>query len=288
MTGNCEFNEILPSHSPNQGRVIINENFEKVCQLISSAVTEYTNTNPTPVTIGGINAGSTFQTQNIQQMFDLLLYPYQEPSFTTFNRTNLLSTYEVGQEISIGSQTFNWNILNPSNVQANSISITQNVPTPIVIASSLNPSPNNTTINLINTISYSSNTNNQSIYTISGLNTNGTPFNLNINRSWRFKMYFGTSENTSLNENQIKNLISQPLSSNFSGTHNFQAGGYKYFCYPTTFGTATNFKDSSTNLDVAMENSTTISITNDFGITQNYRIHRTTNILGSSINIIVS
>jgi hypothetical protein len=291
MTGNCEFNEILASHTPNQGRLIINDNFEKVCQLISSAQTsqvEYTNTNPTPITIGGINAGSTFVSQNMQEMFDLLLYPYQVPSFITFGRTNLITTYEVGQPISIGNQTFNWDIINTSNVQPNSISITQNVPSTQILASNLNPSPNTIAINLLTPISYTANTNNQSIYTISGLNTNNQQFSLNIFRSWRFKLYFGTSNNTSLDEVGIKNLISSPLASNFTGSYNFQAGGYKYFCYPSSFGTATIFKDSLTNLDVAMENPTTVSVTNNFGVTENYRVHRTVNVLGASITIIVS
>lgn len=66
------------------------------------------------------------------------------------------------------------------------------------------------------------------------------------------------------------------------------AGDYKYFCYPTTLGTATTFKDSSTNLDVAMESPYLISVTNTYGTTLSYRVHRTTNILGSSINIIIS
>ena len=53
-------------------------------------------------------------------------------------------------------------------------------------------------------------------------------------------------------------------------------------------GTATTFKDSTTNLDVPMEAVYTVSVTNAYGITTNYNVHRTTNILGSTINIIIS
>jgi hypothetical protein len=77
------------------------------------------------------------------------------------------------------------------------------------------------------------------------------------------------------------------LSSSYAGSYAFGSGGYKYICYPTTFGTATSFKDSLTQLDVAMEPSYTITITNDFGIAQAYNIHRTTNILGATITIVV-
>ena len=43
---------------------------------IGSSGSTYTNSNPTPVTIGGIPAGSTFSGKNLQEMFDLLLYPF--------------------------------------------------------------------------------------------------------------------------------------------------------------------------------------------------------------------
>ena len=36
----------------------------------------YTNPTPVPVTIGGIDAGTTFSSANMQQMWDMLLYPY--------------------------------------------------------------------------------------------------------------------------------------------------------------------------------------------------------------------
>ena len=67
------------------------------------------------------------------------------------------------------------------------------------------------------------------------------------------------------------------------------AGGYKYWAYPTTMGLKTTWKDVSTGFDVAM-NSTpqTVSITNTFGITQNYYVYRTYNILGGTINVQIS
>ena len=81
----------------------------------------YTNITPTPTTIGGISAGSTFSGQTMQQMWDALLYPYQYPAFTSFNRSNLASVYELGQQVLGGSETFTWSISNSSNIQQNTI-----------------------------------------------------------------------------------------------------------------------------------------------------------------------
>lgn len=43
---------------------------------------DYTNLTPTPVTVGGIAAGSTFSAQTLEDMFNRLLYPYIAPSLT--------------------------------------------------------------------------------------------------------------------------------------------------------------------------------------------------------------
>jgi hypothetical protein len=42
----------------------------------------YTNTTPTPIAVGGIPAGSTFSNNTMQEMWDMLLYPYVAPSCT--------------------------------------------------------------------------------------------------------------------------------------------------------------------------------------------------------------
>jgi hypothetical protein len=89
-------------------------------------------------------------------------------------------------------------------------------------------------------------------------------------------------------EADIKALGSSPLQSGFAGIYSFAAGGYKYIAYPAVYGTATQFTDQLTNFNVAMNPVYTVSVTNAFGQTTNYNVHRTTNVLGSSINIIVA
>jgi hypothetical protein len=54
---------------------------QTVASQSASASSFYVNSTPTPVTIGGIAAGSTFSVpQTMQQMFDKLLYPYISPA----------------------------------------------------------------------------------------------------------------------------------------------------------------------------------------------------------------
>jgi len=53
---------------------------QMVASQSASASSVYSNSTPTPYTIGGIPAGTTFSNQTMQQMWDALLYPYIAPS----------------------------------------------------------------------------------------------------------------------------------------------------------------------------------------------------------------
>lgn len=55
----------------------------------------YTNATPTPLTLGGIPAGTTFTAQTMQQMWDRLLYPYIAPAIT-LTSTPSSGVYEFG------------------------------------------------------------------------------------------------------------------------------------------------------------------------------------------------
>lgn len=246
----------------------------------------YSNSTAVPVTIGGISAGATFTAKTMSEMWNALLYPYQTPSFSSFANAGLVATYELGQTIATGSNSFSWAFNNASSVSANTVTIVQNIsPSSTIYGPGSNTSPSAITLSAVYSAGTSTTT---TLYTISATNTSGNSFSTTISRSWRPRIYYGTSATSPLVEADIKGLTSSALASGFAGTYSFLAGDYKYFCYPSSFGTATTFKDSSTNLDVAMETLFVVSITNTYGVTANYNVHRTTNILGSSINIIIS
>ena len=82
----------------------------------------YTQATPMPEDVGGYKAGSTFLNRTNQQMWDGLLYPFQEPTFTSFEITGQTTPKEVGESIP-AAVTFTWGTTNPSNIQANSIVI---------------------------------------------------------------------------------------------------------------------------------------------------------------------
>lgn len=255
----------------------------------------YTNLTPLSVTHGGALIGSTFNNLTMQEMFDLILYPYQSPSFTSFYLNNISNSYEIGYNISI-NQTFIWDTNNDSNVKPNTISlIGKNLTT-------LNNLSNDNNENII----FNSAINRTSIdgpgiesWTIIAQNTKDISFSRNYSIRWDYIMYVGTSSLSILTESEIKLLSDFNLVRNGkNGTFNISANNYKFIAFADFYGNVNNFKDPDTTFDIDMYDGYShsegswsyelISITNSFNQTTNYRLYRTTYELGSSQKITIS
>lgn len=257
----------------------------KILEALQSGGTgggSYTNPDATPTTIGGIPSGSTFDSVSFSDMWDQLLYPYQAPSFTSFSISGVGTTFEVGDTLPADS-TFLWGTSNSGNVQADSIDI-RDVTNGVDLATgTANDGSEATSHAAITKTSATSH-----VFRISGVNTQSGTFTRNSTHSWRWRLFYGESVATPLDEAGIEGLRASMLASGFARTYNFLAGGYKYLCYPASFGTATSFTDTSTMLSVPFQGPYLVSVTNSFGQTTNYRVHRSSNILGGSISIAVS
>lgn len=72
----------------------------------------YTNVEPTISALGGIGVGNTFEEKTMQEMFDMLLYPYMSPSISLSTNPNG-SVREYGNNI--GSIVLNANVTKKSN-----------------------------------------------------------------------------------------------------------------------------------------------------------------------------
>lgn len=262
---------------------------EKIHNLLLALATSggYTYTNPDemPVTVGGWEAGSSFSGNTLAEMFDGLLYPYQYPAFTSFSISGQAPILEVGDVIPI-NRTFVWTTVNDDTVEPDTL-VLNDVTDHVVIASALANDGSEVTsyptvpIQLTNAGSYS--------FLIEGDNTRLDTFSLGYTVYWQWRRFYGESTNPgALIEADILNLRVSGLVSGYAGTYAFIATGYKYVCYPTSLGLASTFKDELTNLDVPFEAPYSVNVENGFGITTSYRVHRSTNIIGSSINIIVT
>jgi hypothetical protein len=146
----------------------------------------YKNTNPVPITIGGIQSGTTFtQEQTMKQMWDALLYPYLEPSLLLSINTNVLNR-EYG---SSNQFVLNWNVVKKTN---SIISI-------IVDGQSF---PNNITSGTKTAIgTYSNVPPTQTINTFSMIVNDGeTTVSKSVSITWMNKRYWGKVDLSSLGD----------------------------------------------------------------------------------------
>jgi hypothetical protein len=249
----------------------------------------YTNATPTPVTIGGIVAGSTFLAFTMQQMWDLLLYPYQYPAFTAF-ALDTGTVVEVGYNITgVHNFTFAWS--NPTNVVAPpapngfyvrdmtagaDLEVAQPLASPIAH-------------NFAGTVYHVDATN---VYRIQGTNTLAGVFNRTYTVHWHWLYFTGPSANAGpLVEADIEGLATSALSDTYVRTYSFPVGAtYKYICFPALWGVPIAFKDSATGFNVPMEPVYTVVVNNVYGDAPagNYSVYRTTNIINAAIDIIVT
>lgn len=244
----------------------------------------YTNLTPMPESVGGLEIGSTFDSVSFEDMFTSILYPYQYPSFSIFTINGQNTILEVGDSVNSGDITFSWNITNDYNVQENSIVIYD-----VTGNSTLAGGLDNDGIEIINIASPIIKTSNVSnVWRIVATNSKSQTFERNYYVNWRWRTYYGTSSQTSLDEAGVKNLTSDQLENTFIGNKIFAPGDYKYMAYPTQFGQKSSFFDQATGFVVAMETPYTVTVTNDYGISTDYYVHRTTNTIVGAITIGVS
>ncbi len=280
----CNINLILEQDTPNEGREKINENFLCLGTGTATGITQstFTNLTPTPTTIGGIISGSTFSLQTLQEMFDALLYPSITPNFSAF-ALNVTSPLIVGEPIN-GTKTFTWKTANNADIQANSIDITDTTNSNILASSLADDGGENVLFSpAITKTSPSSNT-----WTISGQDVDGNYFYKTYTLDWYWQVFYGESISATLSSAQIISLSSVTTNSADRSYDFDNSGDFKYICIPSSFPSPTSFKNSFSHEELELagpdEGYTefldgfyykTVSVTNAFSQTTNYRVYRT-------------
>lgn len=253
---------------------------EAIAALPDPEVTvEYNRDTPMTITVGGAVPGTTFQ-GTVQDALDKILYPFGVPKFSTFSIRDAETVVEVGSTVPGGMRVFNWTTVNPQNIRVRSIAITDTT-TNTPLAGGLQDT-GSTSIQIGEAI-----TNNgtaQHSWSITATDTQGGPLSKTFTINWRWKIYYGHTEIDRVTGSDITEFAST-LAASPAGSYVMPAGGYKWLCYPSSFPTLTTFKDVATGMNVAINDPIIVTVVNQFGLTQNYKCHRTYNKLGSSITI---
>lgn len=211
---------------------------------------------------------------------------YVAPTFSAFAIAAQTTPLEVGDAIAT-ARTFTWTTTSPSNVEANTVGLIDVTGGNIVIDGGLADDGSEVTSYPAAPIQKTSATSH--VFRVGASTTRGGVFSRDYTVSWYWRRFSGTSALVGpLSEAQVEALTTSALAASFSGTYALGANDYKYICYAAALGTATSFVDAATGFAVAMEAPYTVSLTNAFGQTTNYNVHRTTNTIASAINIVVS
>lgn len=233
-----------------------------------------TDARPTPVALGGVAKGTTFNKVANTEVLRTLLYPYQDPTIDTFStpKTSLV----IGETLT-SPITVTWKIGNVTNVKANGVNLKLDNK---VIGSNIGNSGNNSTFP-IDPITLTSRGSKQLVITVT--NTNNKDISKTITISWHDNIYYGSIDKETITANDISSLSSVTASS-ISRKYSFPAGGYKWLVTPKDMP-ASSFIDAVTLFEVAMNNPTELEITNQYGVTKTYYVYRSTNRLGGSIDV---
>lgn len=233
----------------------------------------YTNPQPVPQTLGGVVAGSTFNSMPIQQVLDTLLYPYAKPVFTSFNILGISSIYEVGGGLPAGTYVFKWTIDQPSNVKPNSINVDGTAFQP------------NTGSYAKTLPSIREGTPTTRTFHISGQDVKNQPFSSTYTITWSYRRYWGVSNKESLTDVDIL-MMSSELSGNKNKlvAYDCTGGNYFYFAYPSAFGDLT----SATTINNMQWNDWVIVkrvFLNQNGVSIPFNIYRSFNLLNGNVNV---
>ena len=252
--------------------------------MINSSATDslYTNALPTTATVGGIPSGSTFTDKTMTQMWDMLLYPYQSPSFNSFIITGQATLLEIGQSVPANPTfTIGYNVL--ANVLDNSTSIIDVTNSNTTLISNISKSVTSQQV-VRAALQYNTFTGNSKTHSfkIQATNTNGVQFNSTFDITWTYKVFKGTSVNSILSDAEIFGLTNELKSTktnslSLSGI----SGVYLYYVIPDVYGTVTF--TSNGLLDTGWSY-TTRNLTRN-GVSVAYKVYRSNSQNSGSYNI---
>lgn len=258
--------------------------------LVNSAAAYFTNPNPTTITVGGITQGTTFSgTYSIQQMFDLLLYPYTAPILSISANNN---PRQFGSSL---ATTLSWSVVKKANV-ISSIVVNGNT-----ITATGDSQSGTTPATATHSLLYGSTTQETQVFTMS-VNDGTTPKNATTTLIWRHKIYWGKINLSAVPSYPNPNLTTTPgakasvtsfitsamilaLSGAGVGTGNALAtsyvktydgingaGQYLIFAHPTVFGGSPTFKVNGLPNTAFTKVWDTLPLTTEFGLTVNYDV----------------
>jgi hypothetical protein len=176
---------------------------ELIAASAASASAFFQNSDPTPVTVGGIPSGSTFPTPtDMQTMWNQLLYPYIPPTSSLSIVGS--STREYGNTLGLNANsiTLNWSVTRNTSSNLITTITVDGAPQIPTGTSQAGTKTTNGTHSWVSTPASQTNT-----FTMSGTDDYPTAFNSNTTLTWMNRIYWGRIDLSSIGN---PNLTTNP------------------------------------------------------------------------------
>lgn len=238
---------------------------QTVASQSASASVLYSNTLPTPISIGGIPAGTTFSNKTMTEMWNALLYPYIEPSASLGGG----DTREFGSSNTV---SLSWSAVRGSELITTIIVDG----TPIVVTGNNQSGTKSTTA--------TQNVNTSFTMTVSDIPNGDSTVSSSTSVSWSSAIYWGRTTTFALPSMVISGskpawadgasvgsgkILSGTRAGSYNGING--AGQYLVFAWPTAYGAPT-FTINGLPNTAFTKIGTAVSHTNMFSYTINYDV----------------
>lgn len=264
--------------------------------LKSQPNTPYTNSNNSENIVGGLLKNNTYTDVTIKSILDMMLYPSLQPAITSFTIQGASNLYEVGYQQPSGTYTMSWVISNTSSLETDSLYIYGTAGN-IIYGPTNNSGPIINTFPNLQYLSPITLTYSLSVGVNSGIRIT-SPFSI----TWNWGVQYGNATSSLLTTyggfiSYATNLNGTPF-----GSYTLPGGtpSYKYIFIPDSFSTISNIFWN--NIPVVMADSidgytwsannlnyNLVSYNNIWGVTSNYKIYRTKNMITATMtNVIIS
>ena len=221
----------------------------------------YTNLEPTISALGGIGIGSTFEEKTMQEMFDMLLYPYMLPSISLSTNPNGI-VREYGNNIS--------SIVLTANVtkKSNDIVKIEYYKNGSIIHTNSTPSSGSGTDSYTDSTGINNNTTYMAkVYDDKSSSTSS------VTHTYVYPMYIGNISNLNPTETDIKAMTKLiKVKGNQSNSYTISSSRF-CFAYPSSYGNLTSILDPNGFEMLSSFTKTTSNYTMLDGLSVGYSIY---------------